>query len=362
MSSPQKILTFRYGQLGDTLAAVPALWTIREYYPNAHLILLSENPASGHIAPASILPKSGLIDEYWHFKTTLSGRNIADIISLAIQIRQKQVDLLIYLAPSLRGKSINPLRDRLFFQLLAGVRHVAGFYESEKLPPKQHGKFLPNVKSEAECLLGRLAQHGIVPPHGQSPRNDLALTDEEIRGAETWWQTRQYIHAKSQCVALGVGAKWPSKLWPQPYFAELGQRLMNELNLFPVIFGGPADREIAKVLYNTWGQGIIAAGELNVRQSVALMQGMAFYVGNDTGSMHLAAAAGLRCVGIFAAQDWPGRWAPMGQGHHILRVKIDCEGCRLTDCPIENKCLQLITPYEVFKACQSVILEHLEMR
>ena len=42
MKSEPRLCIFRIGQLGDLLVATPALWVIRENFPQAHLTLLSE--------------------------------------------------------------------------------------------------------------------------------------------------------------------------------------------------------------------------------------------------------------------------------------------------------------------------------
>jgi ADP-heptose:LPS heptosyltransferase len=79
------------------------------------------------------------------------------------------------------------------------------------------------------------------------------------------------------------------------------------------------------------------------------------YVGVDTGAMHLAAAAGVRCVAIMAAIDSPGRWTPRGEGHHVFRTEIECEGCGLKVCPIGNKCVEPISASEVAAAALAML-------
>jgi len=80
------------------------------------------------------------------------------------------------------------------------------------------------------------------------------------------------------------------------------------------------------------GTGLCAAGELSVRESAALMEGARFYLGNDTGVMHLAAAVSIPCVGVFSARNWPGIWEPYGHGHKVLRFDVPCSGCHLAVC------------------------------
>jgi hypothetical protein len=76
--------------------------------------------------------------------------------------------------------------------------------------------------------------------------------------------------------------------------------------------------------------------------------------------MHLAASVGTRCVAVFSARDWPGRWHPYGPGHRVLRAAIDCEGCGLVEClDRKNECLHRITVSEVVAACELVLQEKL---
>jgi ADP-heptose:LPS heptosyltransferase len=92
-----------------------------------------------------------------------------------------------------------------------------------------------------------------------------------------------------------------------------------------------------------------------VRESAALMESARFYLGNDTGVMHLAAAVGLCCVAVFSARNWPGIWEPYGKGHRMLRFDVPCSGCHLTVCDKDLHCLREITVEQVYQACVEVI-------
>ncbi len=85
------------------------------------------------------------------------------------------------------------------------------------------------------------------------------------------------------------------------------------------------------------------------------MKHAALYLGNDTGTMHMAAAAGVRCVAVFAAIDFPGRWYPFGDENKIFRVAVECEGCHTPDCFNKHQCLEMISVDEVFEACAAIL-------
>jgi len=109
-------------------------------------------------------------------------------------------------------------------------------------------------------------------------------------------------------------------------------------------------------LLDRWGSGYNAAGALGIRSSLAAMKHCELFIGNDTGTMHMAAAVGLPCVAIFSSRERPGLWYPLGEGHRVFRSAIDCEGCGLVEClELGNECLKRISVEEVLSACRELL-------
>ncbi|HEX4948621.1 MAG TPA: glycosyltransferase family 9 protein [Blastocatellia bacterium] len=349
----RRILVYRPGQIGDTLIALPALWAVRHHFPQAHLCLLTDrHPQSKFILATQVLPTEGLFDDWMSYPANELGVEVKIFPKLWWQIRQRKFDTLVYLVARNRSpKQVQ--RDLLFFQL-AGIKHFFGHQGIEPFPERQSDRTMPTVTNEADHLLQRLELSGIrIPNRGHRP-NDLRLTEAEHQHAQHWLAKRRGNTAISTpMIAIGPGSKWPSKVWPEERYAELVAKLIEEWQVMPVIFGGKEDREVGDRLIGYWGTGLNAAGELNVRQAAAAMTHCVLYIGNDTGTMHLAATAGLPCVAIFAAVDWPGRWTPYGSNHMILRRSLPCEGCRLHVCTDQNmECLRQIKVVDVYAAAQ----------
>lgn len=349
----RRIVVYRIGELGDTIVALPSLWAVRRSFPDAHIALLGNvNLVAQNVSARQVLPQAHLIDQWLAYQST-GDRGPADLLSLLIRLRRLRFDTLIYLAPRIR-KPQDVRRDLLFFRL-AGIRDVMGDRGFEPLPPGPDGGPLPVVEHEADHLLRRLSLSGIsVPPPG-SVRIDLALTGEEQNAAELW--LHEHVPAKDNLVGFGPGSKWPSKIWPEERFAELGRRLIAQCGIYPIVFGGANDREVAERLIGSWGRGANAAGTLPVRPAATALARCRLYVGNDTGTMHLAAAVGTPCVVTMSALDWPGHWNPYGWGHTVLRRSVPCEGCLLKVCEREAmRCLKEISVDEVLSACTKTLL------
>jgi ADP-heptose:LPS heptosyltransferase len=163
---------------------------------------------------------------------------------------------------------------------------------------------------------------------------------------------------RPQFIALAPGSKMPAKRWPLENFAELGRRLLcGHPELRIVVVGGIADRGLGDTLCASIGAGVHNfAGALTLFESAALLAEGLCYVGNDTGTMHLAALAGTPCVALFSARDYPGKWDPAGSRHVVLRRDVPCAGCMLEICVDHgNRCLRLITVEDACVAVENVL-------
>ena len=116
-------------------------------------------------------------------------------------------------------------------------------------------------------------------------------------------------------VALAPTANWQPKVWPAERFAELFHALAAGPlpGVVPAIFAGPGDWEnnLAAPLLQALPQAIDLTGRLSVPEAAACLQRASFFVGNDSGLMHLAAAAGAPTLGLFGPTD-AAEYAPTG--------------------------------------------------
>jgi ADP-heptose:LPS heptosyltransferase len=349
----KRILIFRIGHLGDTIVALPSLWAVRNAFPEAEITLLSnadvKNPH--YISARSVLPESGLIDRWESYPTNLAVYAAPfHWARLLLRLRKRKYDALFYLMP--RSRSLEQIeRDRKFFRL-AGIANVIG---ADYLRSNTLGTRVPNptprIERESEFLLNLLSSEGIT--NSSTHDTSLLLTSDEVDTAQVWIRAHDY--RSDRLIGIAPGSKWESKIWPEDRFIAVVTQLIGKFGVFPVVLGGTEDRERGDRMIRAWGKGANAAGHLSVRQSAALLTSCDLYLGNDTGTMHLAAAVGTPCVASFAAIDWVGKWEPFGTGHTVFRRAVECEGCHSPVCFYNNKCLDLIKPQDVLAACENVL-------
>ena len=123
------------------------------------------------------------------------------------------------------------------------------------------------------------------------------------------------LPADRTLVALGPTANWLPKVWPAERFAALFRALASGplANALPVVLGGEgvAERAMAEPLLALLPEAIDLCGQLSLAEAAACLERAALYVGNDSGLMHLAAAAGAPTLGLFGPTD-ATVYAPVG--------------------------------------------------
>ena len=356
-SQPERIVVFRIGQLGDTLVSVPAMWTVRKSFPNAHIALLCDrHPGKSHVVASSLLRGSNLFDEYLSYPVAegIDFWRKTQMTKVLATIRAKRFDTLVYLAPTGR-KPDQIARDRAFFRL-AGIRNFIGMRGFRVLEAKEPGRRLRELPRESDLLLMRLAVSGLAVQEDDARLMDLGLGEAEESAVQNWLGHLS-DDAGRVWIAVGPRSKMPAKRWPLRRFEELIRRLIAEFDVWPVVFGGEEDQVFGDWLIGErWGRGYNAAGVLGVRPSLAAMKRCQMFVGNDTGTMHMAAAVGVPCVAIFSSRVHPGLWYPAGPNNRIFRTTIECEGCQLMECvERNNSCINAISVDAVKLACSEVL-------
>ncbi|MGH7949771.1 MAG: glycosyltransferase family 9 protein, partial [Candidatus Binataceae bacterium] len=97
------------------------------------------------------------------------------------------------------------------------------------------------------------------------------------------------------------------------------------------------------------------AGAASLQQSVELLRRCTALVCNDSGVQHLAAAVGTPCVSLFSRRDFRAKWRPYGSQHTVIHKWVECHTCFLDQCPVGNRCINLIGIDEVVAATERIL-------
>jgi heptosyltransferase-3 len=124
------------------------------------------------------------------------------------------------------------------------------------------------------------------------------------------------LPAGTPYIGLGPTANWAGKVWEPARFVALYQRLRSGplADARPVIFAGPGAMEakLAQPVLDALPEAIDLTGRLTLPQAAACLARCALFVGNDSGLMHLAAAAGAPTLGLFGPSP-VDEYAPAGR-------------------------------------------------
>jgi heptosyltransferase III len=115
-------------------------------------------------------------------------------------------------------------------------------------------------------------------------------------------------------IALGPTANWDGKIWPPERFVALYHALAALIpNARPAVFGGPgaAEARRAAPVLAALPDAINLVGGLSLPEAAACLRRSNIFIGNDSGLMHLAAAAGTPTLGLFGRSK-ASEYAPAG--------------------------------------------------
>jgi heptosyltransferase-2 len=166
-------------------------------------------------------------------------------------------------------------------------------------------------------------------------------------------------------IVLGIGGRVGRKLWPAERFADLVSAIASEEDVYFVLVGGESDRPAARAICRRARPVLDLVGRTTLRQTAAVIERCALYVGDDTGPMHIAAAAGLPVVEIACSPrngdpghlNSPARFGPWGTPVRIAQPDAPAPPC-LVSCDADKPhCILSVTVAEVCAATRDLLRE-----
>ena len=351
----KRVLIYRMGSLGDTVVALPSLHLIARAFPNADRRMLTNFPVSVKApAAAAILANNGLVHGY--FRYLVGTRSPKELLKLWWSLVHWRPEVLIYLGP-VRGVAA-AARDRRFFQL-CGISWQIGVSLTEAMQKHLFQPEYDALEPECERLTRNIRELGDAHVDSRTAW-DLRLTSAEQEKAIEVLRPA----GDRPILAVSVGTKVQSKDWGRQNWQDLLARLAQQYAAYALVLTGVTEEnETSEFAADGWrsiagdaGPIINLCGKLTPRESAAVFAHAGLFLGHDSGPMHLAATVGTRCVAIFAARNIPRVWFPHGKHHRVLYHPVDCMGCGLETCIVqEKKCIVSITVEEVALAVAAAL-------
>ncbi|MBE8949668.1 MAG: glycosyltransferase family 9 protein [Quinella sp. 3Q1] len=379
----ENILIVRLDVIGDMILTTGFIREVRANFPNARITLVV-SPLVYPIVELCPYVNEVLIFDKKTVGANPSKRNFSIMLDhIAVFCREKFWQKHFSIAFSPQWGSYN--LPGLLMCWLSGARERVGF------GTHPHLSWDPNISAEKATYDNFLLTRNIITPRSVVAEIEKHFYLLEAVGlkvnqthTELWFGAADVFQAcvllkdiPSTCkkVLLGIGAGIASRKYPVEKFLIALKELVKK-NLVFVIVGGQSEIEDANFIEKNLPHGKVLnlVGKTTLRETEAIISQMDFYLGNDSGVMHMAASNKIPCLVLYRdAQDkqdyLPGlasesqRFPPWQTKSVILRPDHQFEECAKKP-PIygwchadEPHCITQITPQEIIAGFE--VLEEL---
>lgn len=349
-SCPGTVLVVKFFGLGSVLLSTSFLTMLIENLPRARIVYLTFSPNR------ELLQLAGLPVEV----IGISNSSLSAFISTAVAAVRR-----------LRSVSIDVVFDLEFFSkfstlvsVLCGARARVGFdlpvwWRRSNLThpiPLEHSVHVIRLFSRQLGAIGIRAPEKIDPVALSSSPADKASMERKLRLATDG----------SEVICININASRTSlvRRWRPHRFAEVAGRLLQQDPSRRICFiGDDSERDYVDAALRSYDDGGHAlrncCGALSLGELLALLQRSSFLLTNDSGPMHIAAAAGTPVVALFGPES-PVFYAPRGKSK-ICYKALPCSPClnvynaKQVACPYNTRCMEEISTDEVLEAIESLV-------
>jgi ADP-heptose:LPS heptosyltransferase len=316
-SEPQpKTLVFCPIGLGNFLMAMPALAFLSRELGPQNLGILALKGGIRDLARGS-----GLFGEIFSWDPDKEGRMAG--LRILGRIRGSGYRHSLSLFPTSHWKFGA-------FALLSGIRERAGFgYPHQGWPERLQSLSLSLDKDAHDVDQNlRLVEAFLGKPRTEPPRLAFPLPTTYYVAPEG---RSYYVCHPGSSAERGM----EEKRLPPEVFADLIVRIRREFGLMALLIGGPEESALRRKIISRAPVAAFEAPAGSLEIVAGQIQGARFFLGNDSGLMHIAAALGRRCAAFFGPTDerrtGPYGWSdPHGAStrHLVLRKEgLECAPC-----------------------------------
>ncbi|MBI5598484.1 MAG: lipopolysaccharide heptosyltransferase II [Deltaproteobacteria bacterium] len=341
--------------IGDAVLCEPALRALKGLYPSAEIIAL----AKPRVAP--VFENNPVLSGIMVYDVESTHAGYGGLLRLSRRLRAEKFDMAVLFQNAFEAALIAYLAripERIGYARDLRTPLLTGRVELTGEIKKEHQVFYYlNIIKE---LGGKTPVLSPYPPTCAEKEifPEIRLRDAEIRGAQGFLENKGFGGGEF-LFGVSPGASYgPAKRWGVGGFREVIERLSKDTDSAAVIFGGKDDEEVCRELSgNLKVRHLNLAGRTSLREFIALAARMRFFITNDSGPMHVAAALGVPTVAIFGSTE-PMMTGPLGKRTEVIRKKVECSPCFKKECPYGHyKCMSAINPDEVYAASRAFFTE-----
>jgi len=304
LENPKKILIIKPSAWGDIIHTLPFLDVVHKQFPNAEIHWVVAKGLHTFLENHPLIHKLWIMDKDGWRDIKRSLQITAEINVFRKGLKNEQFDISIDLSGLLRSGLIT---------WAAGAKYKLGFSDSDEGSPFFYtDKIVGGEKIHAidrYLKLARLLGCDISTINYPMPiLPDISHLTDAI--------------PERFCIMAPSAGKEANR-WPAERFGKLAA----QLSIPALIIASRGDKKIAdKVVRASNGKAINMAGKTTLKELVSLISKCSYFICNDTGPMHIAAALNKPVFALFGPAN-PIRTGPYGKIHTIIQEKLKCSPC-----------------------------------
>lgn len=340
LSNPQRILIVRLSAIGDLVHGLPVLVALRTRFPHAEIAWLTEEKQAVLLNGHPALDRLMIVKKTW-----LKSWSETTLLRRRLQLFAPEITI------DLQG-----LFKSSFAAWLSGAKIRIGFGDRQG---REGSRLLNNhtVRPDAEHVIDRNMQ--LLQPFGifgSSVDFDLPECEMNRRIAHQIL-AQEGLHGNF--AMINVGAGWQSKLWREDRYAKVANYLLEQWNLPTlVIWAGQEELKMAETVVQNADGAAVLSPQTNLTELASLSRLATLFIGSDTGPLHIAAAVGTHCIGLYGPMP-ARRNGPYG--HHNRSIqKASLEGTRISPHRASRDLMDAIDLETVCAECDAVLSEILQ--
>jgi heptosyltransferase-2 len=328
-----KILIRTPNHLGDCIMALPMINEAREAHPGATVVVLTPE----HFAV--LFEHNPGVDEIMRIPPDHIHGLIA-VMKIKEMLAPYDFDIGYILPPSFGSAAA--------FKL-GGVKERVGYITDGRRLLLSKPLTLPtplNSAHRSELYFNLLRRATGADLDFTRPK--LFLNDEDLQHGRQILSNFGFGSADKYAV-IAFRAVAQSRRWGTENYTELVKVIIARFNLKVVLIGSTDDKRVGDEIAASAGtkEVINTAGKTTLREAAAILSAALFFVGNDSGPAHLAAAVGIPLVVLSGADD-PKESSPLSPHKRLIYLDhLECISCVKNKCPLKGdsymQCMRGIT-------------------
>ena len=332
----KKILVRSANWIGDTVMMLPSLMALKKNFPHAQITVLAKPWVIPLLKDHPSVDKTMIFTKGDSFFTSLK-----ELLRIISRLRAERFDMAVLFQNAFEA-ALLAYAGKVTYRIGYNT-DGRGFLLTHKVKRERHILGVHQV----EYFLNLIEAMGWYVEE----REPLLYVNEEDSRTSSLMLSSQGIEDDSFIIGINPGAEYGSaKRWSEERFAAIGEWAAKRWNAKVVIFGSSSETEIAVKVANLMrtANPVNLCGHTTLGQAMALIKRCNFYLTNDSGLMHIAAAFNIPLVAIFGPTDYVVT-SPMSDNARIVRHNVDCSPCLKEVCPSDHRCMLSIEPEEVWE-------------